>query len=179
LTRHLRNYDWVFWTDADSLIMDAGRRLESIISRARGKDMIVTWETGAAKVNTGQWLVRNSDWSAQTLAAIADPACPNGRPDWFEQGAFIDWLDAEPRRWSHVAILHPRVMNSTPAAGVYQGVELDCCRFREGDFIIHFWPLGRQADAILEMMQAYEPLSRRAPNPLRRALARLSHRPRR
>jgi len=152
---HLQNHDWIFWTDADSLVMNPLTRLETIIRRGADKDMILTWEVGASPINTGQWLIRNSNWSAAALASIAAPDCPNSRPHWFEQGAFIDWLNADPARWRRLCILHPRVMNSTPATGVYPDLDLRRSRYRNGDFIIHFWPLAREVVEVQRAMERY------------------------
>ena len=88
------------WTDADSLVMNGEQTLEAIIAKQENKDMILTWEAGASPVNTGQWLIRNTQWSSATLSAIEDPACSNSRPKWFEQGALIEWLKADERRWT-------------------------------------------------------------------------------
>ncbi len=159
ITRHLSDYDWLFWTDADSLVMNPFWTLESIIQGYEQKDMILTWEAGAAGLNDGEWLIRNSPWSAATLAAIADPAHPNPRPDWFEQGALISKLEAEPSEQKRIAILHPRVMNSTPRESFYPGVRTRESRYRRGDFIIHFWPLARRHGAVHEMMTRYNALT--------------------
>ncbi len=155
----LANHDWVFWSDADSLIMNPDIRLESIIRRSPDSDMILTWESGAAPINTGQWLVRNTPWSAAVLEQIADPDCPNPRPHWLEQGALVGWLEEELERWRHVRVLHPRVMNSTPAAGHYRDLNLSASRYRKGDFIIHFWPMARDVTAVGEAMQQYHQLA--------------------
>lgn len=163
IKRHLPEYDWVFWTDADSLIMNGERTLEAIIAKQEDKDMILTWEAGAAPVNTGQWLIRSSEWSDAALSAIGNPSCSNGRPAWYEQGALIDWLKADKKRSSHLAVLHPRVMNSTPPVSLYDGRPLHRSRFRTGDFIIHFWPLARNRDAVFDMMTKYDALSKRPP----------------
>ena len=155
----LGNHDWIFWTDADSLIMNPDIRLESIIRRSPGSDMILTWEAGAAPINTGQWLVRNTSWSAAVLEQIADPDCPNPRPHWLEQGALAGWLQEDPERWRHLCVLHPRVMNSTPATGNYRDLNLRASRYREGDFIIHFWPLARDVAAVGDAMRKYYQLA--------------------
>jgi hypothetical protein len=161
---HLQDHDWVFWTDADSLVMNPAIRLEAIIRRGADKDMILTWEAGASPVNTGQWLIRNSTWSATALDQIAAPDSPNSRPRWFEQGALIDWLNADPDRWRRLAVLHPRVMNSTPATGAYEALNLRASRYRRGDFIIHFWPLARQVEEVSRAMAHYNQLAM-APEP--------------
>ncbi|HEY2890124.1 MAG TPA: DUF273 domain-containing protein [Dongiaceae bacterium] len=151
----LTDNDWVFWTDADSLIMNPAITLQSIIAQAADKDMILTREAGASPVNTGQWLIRNTAWSRDALARIGAPHCPNSRPHWFEQGAFVDWLGQKPDRWQHLAILPPRVMNSTPARGAYADLHLRASRYRHGDFIIHFWPLARDVAKVTRAMQQY------------------------
>ncbi len=176
LQAHLPDYDWIFWTDADSLVMNPAKRLESIIRGRQQKDMILTWEVGAARINTGQWLIRNSRWSTDALAAIADPSCPNSRPLWFEQGALIDWLESDPRRWDRLAVLHPRVMNSTPDVAYYPDLDLRHCRYREGDFIIHFWPLARRQDEVRRMMERCYALSLSQRPGLWRRLALLARR---
>jgi hypothetical protein len=154
----LPRHDWVFWTDADSLVMNPARRLESIIRRGADKDMILTWEAGASPVNTGQWLIRNTAWSKAVLQRLAEPDCPNSRPKWFEQGAFIDWLQEDRTRWQHLCVLHPRVMNATPAEGAYPDLNLRASRYRRGDFIIHFWPLARDTKAVHRAMLDYRQL---------------------
>jgi len=158
----LADHDWVFWTDADSLVMNPHVRLESIVRRAGDHDMILTWETGAAPFNAGQWLVRNTPWSLAALAAIAAPDAPNSRPYWFEQGCLVDWLHADPARWQHLRILHPRLMNATPASSAQPGLDPDPSRYRLGDFIVHFWPLGRDLARVQAAMEHYDGLARTA-----------------
>lgn len=164
IKRHLPNYDWVFWTDADSLVMDDERTLESIIIGHENKDMILTWDIGASPVNSGEWLIRNTAWSASALSAIGDIACPNPFPMSYEQGALVTWLELDKTRWSHLAVLHPRVMNATPPVMLYDKNEYMPTRisqFQRGDFIIHFWPLARRPKSILDMMVMYDALSKR------------------
>jgi mannan polymerase II complex MNN10 subunit len=163
IKKHLPDYDWVFWTDADSLIMNDEQTLESIISGHEHMDMIVTWEIGYSPVNLGQWLVRSSTWSAETLSVIGEVAWSKSGPEgWFEQAALVEWLGIDEMRWSHLAVLHPRVMNSTPEAdwfGPFNKTSL----YQHNDFIIHFWPLSRRREAIFEMMTRYDALLRCRP----------------
>jgi hypothetical protein len=162
IRRHLRDHDWVFWSDADSLVMNPLISLEQIIRRGAGCDMILTWEAAASPINTGQWLIRNTAWSFAALDAIAAPEARNSHPRWFEQGSFIDWLAADPARWQRLRILHPRVMNSTPATGAYPGLDLARSRYRGGDFIIHFWPLARNVTEVQQAMERYHGLAQAA-----------------
>ena len=159
ISAHLEENDWVFWTDADSLVMNSATRLESIVRRGKDKDMILTWEPSGSPVNTGQWLVRNSAWSKEVLERLAAADCPNSRPRWYEQGALVSWLAEDPMRWERLCVLHPRVMNSTPATGNYPKLNLRSSRYRRGDFIIHFWPLARRTGEILRAMDQHHQLA--------------------
>jgi hypothetical protein len=156
---HLEAHDWVFWTDADSLVMNPATRLESIIRHAKDQDMILTWDKGGAPVNTGQWLVRNTAWSRAALERLAAPDCPNSCARWFEQGALVGWLGEDPSLWRRLCVLHPRVMNSTPGRGHYPKVDLRRSRYRRGDFIIHFWPLARRTEEIVQAMHRHHQLA--------------------
>ena len=134
INRHLANYDWVFWTDADLLVMNGERTLELIIVGHEDKDMILTWEVGLSPVNTGQWLVRNTAWSAAALSAIGDVACPNRNPAWFEQGALVEWLATDKTRWSHLAVLHPRVMTDVVGVADIKNISVSRSKFRPWRF---------------------------------------------
>jgi hypothetical protein len=164
IRRHLSDYDWVFWTDADSLVMNSERKLESIIAGHEHKDMILTWEVGPSPVNTGQWLVQSTAWSADVLSVVGQVASPNRRPRWFEQGALSEWLGTDETRWCHLAVVHPRIMNATPPVKHFEKRFGRKSRWRRGDFIIHFWPLERKREAILDMMIEYDELSRSQPS---------------
>ena len=163
IANHLDDHDWVFWTDADSLVMNPAITLESIIARgiAQGgdRDMILTREAGGSPINTGQWLIRNTEWSRTALARIGAADAPNSRPHWLEQGALVDWLKAEPARWQRIAVLPPRIMNSTPGRGAYPDLHLGPSRYRHGDFIIHFWPLARDVASVTRAMNRFHRLS--------------------
>ena len=56
--------DWVFWLDADTVIMDPSRPVESILSTQH--DLLVAPDKGGG-YNAGVWLIRNSDWSKHFL----------------------------------------------------------------------------------------------------------------
>ena len=103
--------------------------------------------------------MRNSAWSKAGLERLAAADCPNSRAYWFEQGALVGWLAEDPTRWQRLCVLHPRVMNSTPATGNYPNLNLRSSRYRKGDFIIHFWPLARRTGEVLQAMQRHHQLA--------------------
>jgi len=62
-----RACDWVFWLDADILIMNSTIRLESLLpGSSTGIDLVVTHDRKFT-ANSGAWMVRNSEWSLRFL----------------------------------------------------------------------------------------------------------------
>lgn len=140
----LGDYDWVFWTDADSLIMNMDTNLQDLIRRYSNKDMIVT-KGVSSPINSGEWLIKNTKWSHALLDKIW-----HSTPDYFinnnpwEQGSFVNLLSKKVKK--KIAILNHRVMNSIPNI---RYIDLDCSpkltkhkakqmEYTKGDFIVHF-----------------------------------------
>ncbi|KAL2636278.1 hypothetical protein R1flu_007757 [Riccia fluitans] len=81
--KHLPNYEWVFWNDADSVVTNPSITLESIVSSVVGDvdwdempDLIVTKDVTG--VNAGMFFIRNSEWSRQFLDL------------WWNQTTFVE-----------------------------------------------------------------------------------------
>lgn len=112
--RLLDNYTWVFYTDCDSLFVDfcvdvgqALRRFERGSDGQKHADIILTGDKGWA-MNSGQFIVRNTDWSKELLRkASLEPrnthGCvgnDNAAFNWllwgdcmFAKGDFTTWWD--------------------------------------------------------------------------------------
>lgn len=59
--------DWVFWLDADTVVMNSDKRIEDFLPHAEsGIDFVVTHQKGKSW-NAGAWLIRKSDWSLKFL----------------------------------------------------------------------------------------------------------------
>lgn len=59
--------EWVMWLDADTVVMDSSRRLESILPDTEtGIDLVVTTDRRFT-ANSGAWILRNTDWSQKFL----------------------------------------------------------------------------------------------------------------
>jgi len=140
----LRSYDWIFWTDADSLIMNMNVNLEDLIHKHLNKDTILT-KGVSSPINTGQWLIKNSKWSHELLDKIwcDTPGCFLKNNPW-EQGSLVSLLSEKTK--AKMAILDHRVMNSIPNI---RYIDLDCSpklnrrkaikmEYKNGDFIVHF-----------------------------------------
>ncbi|CAD5174956.1 probable alpha-1,6-mannosyltransferase MNN10 [Musa acuminata AAA Group] len=79
---HLPHYDWVFWNDADTMVMNPAISLESILYAVIGHtnldaspDLVVTEDTNG--VNAGVFFVRRSEWSDKFLQT------------WWNQTSFV------------------------------------------------------------------------------------------
>ena len=57
--------DWVFWMDADTVIMNSTIRIEDFLPSA-DVDLVLTQQKGASW-NAGAWLIRKSEWSLAFL----------------------------------------------------------------------------------------------------------------
>lgn len=70
--KHLADYDYIFWNDADSVVTNPSTTLESIIYSVAGNldwdrmpDLILTEDVTG--VNAGMFFMRNSEWSRYFL----------------------------------------------------------------------------------------------------------------
>ena len=66
--RAMPAHDWVFWSDADSLIIATDRRLEELIDPSY--DFIVSMD--AKGLNMGQFLAKSCSWTKHLLQSLID-----------------------------------------------------------------------------------------------------------
>lgn len=139
----LPKYDWVLWTDADSLIMNPSIRIEEIVDH---RYALVICEQIDGMLNAGQFLIRNSPESLKLLHEVYQPELSNSI--FWEQGAIIQVLAKNPELNRSVKRLHQRAMNSIWAKHWNYGpLKAD---YHKGDFILHF--MGTNS---LEQLTAY------------------------
>lgn len=120
----LRAHEWVFWSDADSLVMNASIRLEEFVNP--DYDLTLAHDDfgqGVNNVNTGQMLFRRTKWSLRFLDEVWSQKQFIHDRLW-ENRAVIHLL------WNrdlsrHVQIVSQRTFNSYPS------------NYRPGDFILH------------------------------------------
>lgn len=136
----LREHEWVFWSDADSLVMNDSVRLEEFIDE--DYDLVLTHEdmgVGVNNVCTGQMLFRRSKWSMRFLDEVWSQKEFIHDRLW-ENRAVIHLL------WSrdlsdHVQIVTQRRFNSYPS------------NYRTGDFVFH--AAGLPHDQRLSALQTF------------------------
>jgi galactosyl transferase GMA12/MNN10 family len=150
IENYLKNYDWIFWSDADSIVMNPKIKLKHIIDN--DYDLILTRDLN--DLNTGQFLIKNCKWSRDFLKRVyARTEFINHI--WWEQAAIIDELKNNPSDMKHVKIVPQRVMNS-----YCREVTNDdhSSTYQEGDFIIHF--AGIRGEKLVDYMINYGNSSR-------------------
>jgi len=131
IERILSQYDWIFWTDADSLIMNKNILLEQFIDKKF--NFIVGSDHNG--VNTGHFFIKNCEWSFDLLhRCYEQKQFINVKSEMCdEQGAFRHLCDTNPKVKSKVKILSQRKLNSYRPGHAETGGE-----YEFGDFIIHF-----------------------------------------
>lgn len=129
IQRHLKDYDWIYWSDADSLIMNTDVKLEDIIDDKF--NMVISKEVYRGDLNTGSFLIKNCDWSQQLLKEVYEQSQFINHSFW-EQAALKHVFQKKPKLLEQVKILQQRALNSSiwpeGPSGLYQ----------QGDFVIHF-----------------------------------------
>ena len=111
---------WLFWTDADAVIMDRGIRLEDFLDSA--SDLILTRDRNG--VNTGVFFVRNVPAGTRGRRAAYSLRRYTDHP-WWEQAAVAEVLRASDHGL-RVRLAEKTLFNA-------YGHE-----YRPGQFIVHF-----------------------------------------
>lgn len=60
------NCDWVFWLDADTVVMNSSKKVEDFLPSEEGKDLVITSQKGGS-YNAGAWLIKNTPWALEFL----------------------------------------------------------------------------------------------------------------
>jgi hypothetical protein len=118
--RHLTDYDWVFWSDCDSLVMNPDIRLEELIDDKY--DFLITRDPSG--LNSGEFFLRNCPAAFEFLETVYAQTDVIHNP-WWEQRAIIDVINTG-RHNLRIKECPQRQFNSY----------LDC--YVKRDFILHF-----------------------------------------
>lgn len=144
----LSDYDWVFWSDADSVILNFDVRLEDFLDprydiiacdKNYGDTAVGTMRPGQ-DINTGQVFYKNS-LRTRFVLHQAWLCHPNITPGSYEQ----QWINAvilKDGLEQYVKIYPQKAFNTLPDL------------FLPGDFIIHFW--GYHGKELLEKFREIE-----------------------
>lgn len=121
--KHLPYFDWILYLDSDALIMNDDIRIETLIDEQY--DVIATTDGGPVPILSGQFLIKNSEWSKQFLQDWYDIGDTDIQPG-FDGGALIKLYSENEDIRNHIKILPIRSMGSYS------------WDYKEGDFAIQF-----------------------------------------
>jgi len=144
LIKHLPDYDWIFWSDADALILNPDIKLEKFLPGDKGIDLILARDK-QPWINCGNFFIRNCEWSCNFLQLVQlhnwtwkiDGIF--GKYGWWEQGA-IRYLLEQPYHANHVKYVTCREFNAYAdfirEEGDLRWMKPDL--WRPGDFLCHY-----------------------------------------
>lgn len=129
------SYKWVFWIDADMLIMNLAQPLEDLIDE--NYNFIISRDWNA--LNTGVFLIRNNDWGRLLLQNVYKRTdCLSHQ--WPETQAITLEFDEKIEFGSMVKIIPQRLINSYAKEVIEPRYR--SCVYQPGDFILHFAGVG-------------------------------------
>eukprot|EP00927_Polykrikos_kofoidii_P024045 TRINITY_DN21944_c0_g1_i1.p1 TRINITY_DN21944_c0_g1~~TRINITY_DN21944_c0_g1_i1.p1 ORF type:complete len:452 (+),score=52.94 TRINITY_DN21944_c0_g1_i1:84-1439(+) len=168
LRRNFADFDWLFWVDCDLFFMNPNRTVDTVIrsALARNADASLIITEDGMMLNSGVFLLRCSDWSANFLAKTVDllsaPFLGSFQPfPWAEQSPMVylsllpwifdgitnltneallsqDW-DLPAGYDPRVVLLPQRAFNSYPTSVVEKlSNVLHHEGYEEGDFVVSF-----------------------------------------
>jgi Methyltransferase domain/galactosyl transferase GMA12/MNN10 family len=118
--------DWVFWTDADSLVMNSAVPLTCFLQDA--VDLVLSADPYQSGVNTGCFFVRSTAWSRRFLERVYEQTAFLHHP-WWENAALVELYRQDPDVRRHAAVVPNKLFNAYPFEGG---------GYAAGDFLIHF-----------------------------------------
>jgi len=133
---YLGRFDWLFWNDPDSVIMNSAIKLEDIIDAVSIDDNVCSiFNEDDNGLNAGVFLIKRCKRSHDLLQTTYSKT-EYIHHQWWEQAA-IRSLD--PLVYG-IRTVPAQVMNSHPTWG--------SAKYKEGDFIIHYSGSGGNCDFV-------------------------------
>lgn len=124
-------YDWIFYVECDSMLMNQTIKLENIIDD--NYDIVISKSSrlDIIEVNTGPIMIKKSEWSKQFLYEILNHRKQYYTNQMLEQQMMIDEINGNEDVRKRCKIVNYRTMNSFA-----HGWHLND-NFQIGDFICH------------------------------------------
>lgn len=154
----LPHYDWLFWLDMDTVIMNYNVTIESLIEKFtelvggkekfENKHLVVARPSNDRMINAGVFLIRNSEWSREFLR-LTQTRRDLYKSNMYEQRAMWD-LMRQPE-WIPGTIFldqDDHTFNTFPK------------RYNKGDFVVHYAPDGCPSKPILDAIGKYNILEK-------------------
>jgi len=94
LLANILNFDYLIWIDADAFFYNDANNIIDIINKNRNVNFIFSKDIGNNNINTGIFIVKNSQYSIDFLNKWAyDEDLYNPYPYWWDQGVLINMYD--------------------------------------------------------------------------------------
>lgn len=138
IMEHIQDYDWLWWNDTDTLIMNPEIKLESLVDPAY--PIIVGSDNWG--INCGNFFVQNTPSTRDILNEWWNKDDEIEHP-WWEQRALMELLRTRPEWSNRVKVLPEAAMNS------------HLQHYEEGDFLIHFAGFGRNKQGLIDIMKVW------------------------
>jgi hypothetical protein len=130
IREELQTAEWVFWNDADALVMNSAVPLSQFCWDSH--DLILSGDPYHG-MNLGGWFARRSDWTFDFLDRIeAMTECRDHI--WWENGAVFAAYASDPAVRGRVALLPNALFNGYPYPGG---------GYEAGGFLVHFPGMDR------------------------------------
>lgn len=124
LLEELGESDWVFWTDADSLIMNSAMQLGWFLDETA--DLVLSRDR-INGINTGCFFVKNSTWARAFLQRVYQQEQFSHHP-WWENAAVMALYAQDPECRRHISLVPNKLFNAYLTDDSYA----------KGDFLLHF-----------------------------------------
>lgn len=144
-------YDWVWWLDMDTVIMDLDQTLEPLVGIFDHRDdaskihMVASIDQGG--MNTGSVFFRASEWSRSYLKAVRQEKYLLGDSNYEQSIMYKLYASAEVDYRRHIAFLPQPWINAFDYL------------YKPGDFLIHF--AGYREDWPERFMARWKQLSKK------------------
>ena len=166
--KHISEYDYIFWSDADALIMNQSLSLESHVIPLLPPDRDMLWTVDACgNLNNGNVLFRGrSDWVKDFLTRCYEQVDLTHHI-WWDNAAMIKLARTNPSDAAKIATINEHWLFNSYLFGPENSPDGTQVRlYTPGDFLIHFagvsdcwniYRMMRYAEACSTMMRPISP----------------------
>ncbi|EAW13442.1 glycosyltransferase family 34 protein [Aspergillus clavatus NRRL 1] len=153
-----RRLQWLFWSDADTVLMNPDMPLETFLPPPEFSDVHMLLTKDWNGMNNGVFPIRVHPWAVELLsAAIAYPVVkPNVELFWPDQSALANLLEENeyfarsvvycPLRWFNAYMRRPNGVDLNPDSPAHLQVH-------PGDLLVHF--PGTPRDTLTQTLEPY------------------------